>query len=159
MCVLFLARAKAHTYTHRNEHTNMHTHTHTKYAKSHKVFLHDAVGDWYKVGSLLNRGSITHVCSASAQRRGKVMSPILGPNSIIAADVKSCTYCCYVWCATLIVWIGRMPLPQTGSSFHAQLGLPDKGRTIKWLVGCGLGSMRGMGLRTSVAHKLWVQIL
>ena len=30
-----------------------------------------------------------------------------------------------------------MPWPQTGvTQYHAQLGLPDKGRAIKWLVVC-----------------------
>ena len=27
-------------------------------------------------------------------------------NRVIAKDVKSCTYCCYVKCATLIVRVG-----------------------------------------------------
>ncbi len=34
---------------------------------------------------------------------GKVMGSMLGPNRVLAKDVKSCTYCCYVRCATLIV--------------------------------------------------------
>ena len=62
----------------------------------------------------------------------KVMGSMLGPNCVIAKDAKSCTYCCYVRCATLIVWVGGMPWPQT----DAQLGLPDKGRAIKGLVVC-----------------------
>ncbi len=41
--------------------------------------------------------------SSSARRVRKVMGSMLGPNSVIAKDVKSCTYCCYVKCATLIV--------------------------------------------------------
>ena len=52
-------------------------------------------------------------------------------------DVKNCTYCCYVRCLTLIVLVGGMPWPQTGATlYHAQLGLPDKGRAIKGLVVC-----------------------
>ncbi len=51
-------------------------------------------------------GWITRICgitgSASA-RRGEVMGSIFGPNRVIAKDVKRCTYCCYVRCATLIV--------------------------------------------------------
>ncbi len=34
---------------------------------------------------------------------GKVVGSMLGPNRVIAKDVKNCTYCCYVRCATLIV--------------------------------------------------------
>ncbi len=57
------------------------------------------------------------------------------PNRVIAKDVKSCTYCSYVSCTTLIVW--GMSLPKTGGiQYHAQLGLPDKGRAIKGLVVC-----------------------
>ena len=52
-------------------------------------------------------------------------------------DPKSCTYCLYVICVTLIVCAVGMPLPRTGTSQnHAQLGIPDKGRTIKRLVVC-----------------------
>ena len=38
---------------------------------------------------------------------------ILFPNCVIATDVKSCTYCCYVRCTTLIVQIGGMPCPNS----------------------------------------------
>ena len=64
------------------------------------------------------------------------MGSILGPNCLIAKEGKSCTYCFYVSCATLIVGVGDMPWPQTGATqYHAQqLGLPDKGRAIKGLV-------------------------
>ena len=31
---------------------------------------------------------------------------MLDPNRVIAKVVKSCTYCCYVRCAILIVWVG-----------------------------------------------------
>ncbi len=34
------------------------------------------------------------------------MGSMLGPNRIIAEDVKSCTCCCYIRCATLIVLVG-----------------------------------------------------
>ncbi len=40
--------------------------------------------------------------SASASRVREVMGSILGPNRRIATDVKSCTYCCYGRCSTLI---------------------------------------------------------
>ena len=52
-------------------------------------------------------------------------------------DVKNYSYCCYAICATLIVRAGVMPWPKTeASNYHAQLGLPDKGRAIKELVVC-----------------------
>ncbi len=63
------------------------------------------------------------------------MGSILSPNNVIAKDVKRCTYCCYVRCGTLIVWVGGMPWPQTGATqYHVQLGLPDKARASKWMV-------------------------
>ncbi len=34
---------------------------------------------------------------------GEVMGSLLGPNRVIAKDGDSCTYCCYVRCAILIV--------------------------------------------------------
>ena len=46
-------------------------------------------------------------------------------------DPKSCTYCLYVICVTLIVWAGGMPWPQTGATqYHAQLRFPDKGLVV-----------------------------
>ncbi len=57
--------------------------------------------------------------------------------SMIAKDDKSCTYCCYARCATLIIWVGVMPGQQTGAThYHAQLGFPEKGCPI---IGLGLG--------------------
>ena len=63
---------------------------------------------------------------------------MLDPNRVIAKDVKSCTYCCYVRYATLIVRVGGNALAQkTGAThYHAQLGPPGKGRAIKGLVVC-----------------------
>ena len=56
-------------------------------------------------------------------------------------------------CVTLILSIGRMPWPKTGTThYHAKLGHPDKGCAIKALVVCyvvWLGSMKSMGFRTS----------
>ncbi len=54
-------------------------------------------------------------------------------NRVIAKEVKSCTYCSYVKCATLI----GMHWPQNSiTHYPAQLGLSDKGRAIKGLVIC-----------------------
>ncbi len=66
--------------------------------------------------------------------------------SVIAKEIKSCTYCC-------VKLILQVPWPQTGITHqHAQLGLSDKGRAIKGLVVCyvvWLGSMiYRIGLRT-----------
>ena len=58
-------------------------------------------------------------------------------NRIIAKDIEMCTYYCYIRCETLIAWTGL-------SHYHAQLGLPEKGHTIKGLViynGWDLGSL------------------
>ena len=73
---------------------------------------------------------------------------------VIAKDVKSSTYCCYVKWLTFIVRLGLMHWPQTGvTHYHAQLGLPDKVLAINGLVVCyvvWLGSIiYGMGLLTS----------
>ena len=43
--------------------------------------------------------------SASA-RQWEGVDSIFGQNYVMAKDVKSCTYCCYVRCVTLIVWVG-----------------------------------------------------
>ncbi len=63
----------------------------------------------------------------------RVMGSILCPNCGIAKDVKGCIYCCYFRCATLIVWVSRgNAWSKTGATqYHAQLGLPDKGRAKK----------------------------
>ncbi len=95
----------------------------------------------YRVALLYNGIQVcTSVCgitgSASTWRWG-VMGSILGPNRVIAKDVKSWTYCCYARCATLRVWVGGMPWLQTSvNNYHEQLGLKEKGRAIKRLVVC-----------------------
>ncbi len=60
-----------------------------------------------------------------------ISASMLGPNYVIANGIKSCTYCCSV----LIVREGLMHWLRTGATqYHAQLGLPDKGRALKgWL--------------------------
>ena len=77
---------------------------------------------------------------------------MLNPIRVIAKGIKSCTYCFYVRCATLIVRVRGMPWHQTRAThYHADLGLPDKSRAIKGLVVCyvvWLVSIKGMGLRT-----------
>ncbi len=100
-----------------------------------------------------------HLRWASA-RLGNVMSSMLGQNRVIAKDVKSFNYCCYVICVALIVRLGGMPLPQTGAThYHAQLRPPDKGRAIKGLVVCyvvWLWSMiYGIGLLRFARCVVW----
>ena len=83
---------------------------------------------------------------------GKVMGSMLSPNNVIAKDVKSCTYCCYVRCTTLIVRVGGIPWLQTGVTHcHAQLGLPDKGCAIKGLVVCNYWDLEPLDLLHSLA--------
>ncbi len=80
------------------------------------------------------------------------MGSMLGPNRDIAKDVKICTNCCYVRCATLIVSVGAMPWPKTGATqYHAQLGLPDKGCTIKGLVVCNSWDLELLDLLNGLA--------
>ncbi len=56
-----------------------------------------------------------------------VAYPLGTGNRVIAKDVKSCTYYCYVICTTLIVRVG-MPGLQTGvTHYHALLGLYGMG--------------------------------
>ncbi len=65
---------------------------------------------------------------------GEVKSLNPGTNRVITEDI---TRCCYVKCPTLIVFLGGMPWPWIGATYyHAHLGIPDKGRTIKGLVVC-----------------------
>ncbi len=54
-------------------------------------------------------------------------------------DVKSCTFCYYVRCGTLMVRVGGgMYLPKTGTTHnHAQLDHPDKSCALKGLVVLG----------------------
>ena len=86
--------------------------------------------------------------SANARRQEGVCQ-----NRVIAKDVKSCIYCCWVRCATSIVWVRGIFWPLTGTTNNfAQLGLPDKGLAIKGFVVCyvvWLGSMKA-----SLGHAL-----
>ncbi len=45
-----------------------------------------------------------------------------------------------------------MPRPQTGATqYHAHLGLPDKGRAIKWLVVCNDWNLEPLDLLNGLA--------
>ncbi len=78
-------------------------------------------------------------------------------NQVIARDVRSCTYCCYVRCATLIVRVGGMPWPKTGATiYQAQLGLPDNGRAIKGLVVCYVVWLGSIEWVCEPAQGAWV---
>ncbi len=45
-----------------------------------------------------------------------------------------------------------MPWPQTGATqYHAQLGLPDKGRAIKWFVVCNSWDIEPLYLLNGLA--------
>ena len=91
---------------------------------------------WVSIGVKVYQfqgGVATHsiTCRISAQRWGGD-----GFDSrYIAKDVKSWIYYCYVRCPTLIVWVGDMLLPKTGSThYHAQQRFPDNGRAMKGLI-------------------------
>ncbi len=80
------------------------------------------------------------------------MGLIIGPNRVIAKDVKSCTFYCYVRCATLKVGVGGMPWPNTGAThYHAQLGIPKKGHAIKGLVVCNSWDLEPWDLLNGLA--------
>ncbi len=61
---------------------------------------------------------------------------ILGLKHVIAKEIKNCTYCCYVSCATLKVLVGRMPWPKRGATQYHNKSSRIKGCTIKELVVC-----------------------
>ena len=56
-----------------------------------------------------------------------------------------------------------MPWPQTGTTqYHAQLGLPDKGRAIKGLVVCNNWDLEPLDLQNGLAlgcYQLYPQVL
>ncbi len=62
------------------------------------------------------------------------MGSMLGLIRVIAKDVKSCIYCCYVRCA-----------------IFKELGLPDKGLVIKWLVICNNWELEPLDLLNGLA--------
>ncbi len=97
------------------------------------------------MGSMLGHGSLVPAARLHVKwyfgigfdKRTQPRCSILGPNHGIAKDVKSFIFCCYVKCVTLILGVRRNTLAQKGAiHYHAQLGLPGKGRRIKELVVC-----------------------
>ena len=70
-----------------------------------------------------------------------VVGEVIGSNlgltlhRVVTKDVKNGSYCCYVWCMTLIVVAGGMPLTKTGATHQlAQLGLPCNIYNNKYLL-------------------------
>ncbi len=101
--------------------------------------------------TLKKTSDVCGITGSASARRWEVIGSILGANRVIAKDFESCNYCCYVRCATLIVWVEGMPWPKTGATqYHTQKGLPDKGRAIKGLFVCyvawQISMIYGMGL-------------
>ncbi len=73
------------------------------------------------------------------------MGSILGPNRVKGKVVKSLLLC---QMRNIDILVGGLPWPQPGAThYHAQLTLLDKGLIVCYVV--WLGSMKGMGLRTS----------
>ncbi len=69
---------------------------------------------------------------------------VLGPIRIIAKDVKSCTFCWYVRCVTVIVRVGGVHWPQTGAFlYHAY---------YNQRVCCLLGSMARFSLEFEATY-------
>ncbi len=67
--------------------------------------------------------------TASDWCRRKVMGSMLGPNCVIAKDVKICKTTATISDTEHL----GMPWPKTGATqYHAQLGLVDKGRAKGW---------------------------
>ena len=80
------------------------------------------------------------------------MALMLGPNRVIAKEVKSCTYCCYIRCATLIVWVGVNAMaPNSRNSVPCTVRTPDKGRAIKGLVVCNNWDLEPLDLLNGLA--------
>ncbi len=93
----------------------------------------------------------THDFSASVQRwwgNGFV------PDCAMAKYVKNNTYCCYVRCAPLLVWLGGMPWPKPGAThYHAQFKLPDKGRSSNYWLSTIVGMFGGMESHNTLSIK------
>ena len=104
-----------------------------------RTIRHDVMSDAFLYSSLIIKvcsykaSFQTYVrgitISASARRVGKVMGSMFGPNRVIAKDVKSCTYYCYVRCATLIerAWANTLAPKRRKSLSGIVKRLPDKG--------------------------------
>ena len=85
-------------------------------------------------------------CIQSAQ----VMGWMIGPNNVIAKDVQSCTFCCYVRCTKLSRG-NAFGLNRRNLLTFTVLEYRDNGCAMKGLVVCSLvqlGSMKGMDLMT-----------
>ena len=87
---------------------------------------------------------------------GKVIGSLLSPNCVIAKDIKSCTFCCYVRCLTSKIWVEadalaknrRNSLPVWTESVHSN----------GWLSAiCSVVKIYGgdMGLGTSAERLVW----
>ena len=77
---------------------------------------------------------------------------MLAPNHVIAKDVKSCTYCCYVRNVTLIVRVEGIHWPQTDATqYHKHLVLLDKDRAIKGLFVCNGWDLDPLDLKNGQA--------
>ncbi len=89
--------------------------------------------------------------SASA-RQEKVMGSMLSPNRVTTKDVKNCTCCCSVRCATFIVYVGGgalalnrpNPLPCTVKTCRQR----SYNQRVDCLL-CSMAIIYGMGLWTS----------
>ncbi len=79
------------------------------------------------------------VCGVTGSDIRSALGSIISPNRVIVKDVKSCTYCCYIRCATFL------------GPKQAQLGLPDKRCAIKGLVVCNSWDLEPLDLLNGLA--------
>ena len=103
---------------------------------------------------------------------GEVTGSTLGPNRVRAKDVKSCTYCCYVRCTTLIVWVGGNALALNRRNSLPCTVRTSRQRSCNQRVGClqelgsrALGPAKRSGPRLSstvpwgmTRIRLWKEI-
>ena len=85
---------------------------------------------------LTNVTSVLGITHSTSARHRRNMGLLLEPNRVIAKDVKSCTYCCYFRCATLIVWIGVMPWPKNRRNSIPCTVRTSRQRSCNQRVGC-----------------------
>ncbi len=80
------------------------------------------------------------------------MGSMLGPNRFIAKDVKSSTFTAAMYMREINSMSRGNALAQNRrNQYHAQLGLPDKGRAIKGLVVCNSWDLEPLDLLNGLA--------
>ncbi len=77
------------------------------------------------------------------------MSSMLYPNCVIAKDVNSCTYCWYIRCMTLQIWVGgtnrRISVPYTVRTSRQRI-CNERVGCLQWLWSRSLDLLNGLAL-------------